>query len=151
MARSRSLACVLLAATLVLAPAGAAWAQADSDFHFRTDTTNRAQVDDRGGSNSYTFEMRVDDADTNSEDYCPHCRFSLLTVDLGITMTDLERLGIIDRIIEEPTGGAHRDAAAAIEATGDAVADALTEFDGMTPEQIRRQRHEKFMAIGRSL
>lgn len=70
---------------------------------------------------------------------------------MKITAQDLERLGIIDRIIEEPTGGAHRDALAAIEATGDAVAEALAEFDGMTPEQIRRQRHEKFMAIGRSL
>ncbi len=63
----------------------------------------------------------------------------------------MERLGIIDRIMEEPTGGAHRDAAAAIEATADAVSEALAEFDGMTAEQIRRQRHEKFMAIGRSL
>ena len=70
---------------------------------------------------------------------------------MKITAQDLERLGIIDRIIEEPTGGAHRDPAAAIEATGDAVAEALAEFDGMAPEQIRRQRHEKFMAIGRSL
>ncbi len=70
---------------------------------------------------------------------------------MKITAQDLERLGIIDRIIEEPTGGAHRDPPATIEATADAIVAALAEFDGMTAEQIRRQRHEKFMAIGRSL
>ncbi len=70
---------------------------------------------------------------------------------MKITAQDLLRLGIIDRIIEEPTGGAHRDPEAAIEAAGDVIAETLTEFDGRSHEEVRRQRHEKFMSIGRSL
>jgi acetyl-CoA carboxylase carboxyl transferase subunit alpha len=70
---------------------------------------------------------------------------------MKITAQDLERLGIIDRIIPEPLGGAHRDPAAAIETTGAAIAEALGEFEGLAAEEIRRRRHEKFMAIGRSL
>ena len=94
MHRSSDVVRFTIAMLAMLAPASAAHAQAQSDFHFLTDTTNRAQIDDRGGSDSYTFEMRVDDADGNSEDYCPHCRFTLLVTDLGITMADLERMGI---------------------------------------------------------
>ncbi len=70
---------------------------------------------------------------------------------MKITAQDLERLGIIDRIIPEPVGGAHRDAALAIGRTGDAIAESLAPFDGLPPEEIRRQRHEKFMQMGRSL
>ncbi|MEZ5775896.1 MAG: acetyl-CoA carboxylase carboxyltransferase subunit alpha [Hyphomicrobiaceae bacterium] len=68
---------------------------------------------------------------------------------MKITAQDLERLGIIDGIIPEPVGGAHRDSEQAIEATGDRLEEALKAFDGMQREEIRRQRHEKFMQIGR--
>jgi len=51
----------------------------------------------------------------------------------------------------EPVGGAHRDTAAIFRRTGDAIANAYREFSGMSPEAIRRQRHEKFLGIGRSL
>jgi acetyl-CoA carboxylase carboxyl transferase subunit alpha len=48
-------------------------------------------------------------------------------------------------------GGAHRDAALVFRRTGDIVARALNEFSRMDSDAIRRQRHEKFLAIGRGL
>jgi acetyl-CoA carboxylase carboxyl transferase subunit alpha len=70
---------------------------------------------------------------------------------MKITAQDLETLGVIDVIIREPVGGAHRDRDAVIQATGDAIAKSLSEFDSKSPEQIRTQRHERFLALGRSL
>jgi acetyl-CoA carboxylase carboxyl transferase subunit alpha len=70
---------------------------------------------------------------------------------MKITADDLLRLGIIDKIVSEPIGGAHREPAQTIKATGDAIADALAQLDNLPPEEIRRQRREKFLAIGRSL
>ena len=70
---------------------------------------------------------------------------------MKITATDLDRFGIIDGIITEPVGGAHRDPAAAIAATGAIVATALSELKGLDRETVRRQRRDKFLAIGRNL
>jgi acetyl-CoA carboxylase carboxyl transferase subunit alpha len=70
---------------------------------------------------------------------------------MKITAQDLSAFGVIDRIITEPIGGAHRDAAAAIAATGDCIADAFRELKGLDREAVRRQRREKFLAIGRGL
>jgi acetyl-CoA carboxylase carboxyl transferase subunit alpha len=70
---------------------------------------------------------------------------------MKITAQDLLRLGIVDTIVVEPTGGAHRDPAAAIAATGEAIGAALAELQGLDPATIVRLRREKFMAIGRSL
>jgi acetyl-CoA carboxylase carboxyl transferase subunit alpha len=70
---------------------------------------------------------------------------------MKITAQDLERLGVIDKIVREPIGGAHRDPSAAIGATGAAIEAALSEFDGMAPAAIRQQRHDRFMQIGRGL
>jgi len=70
---------------------------------------------------------------------------------MKITAQDLKGLGIIDVIISEPIGGAHRDTALIFKRTGDAIARGLSEFSGMSPEAIRRQRHEKYLEIGRSL
>ena len=61
------------------------------------------------------------------------------------------RFGVIDEIVPEPVGGAHRDPAAAIAATGEAIAEALAELQGLDREAVRRQRREKFLAIGRGL
>ncbi len=69
---------------------------------------------------------------------------------MKITAQDLLALKVIDGIIPEPVGGAHRDRGATIKATGSAVAKALSEFDGVTPAQVRRQRQDRFMAIGRT-
>jgi acetyl-CoA carboxylase carboxyl transferase subunit alpha len=70
---------------------------------------------------------------------------------MKITAQDLEQLGVIDQIVREPTGGAHRDPKVAIAAVGDAIAKALSEFDGRSPADIKKQRHDRFLAIGRSL
>ncbi|MGO4736140.1 acetyl-CoA carboxylase carboxyltransferase subunit alpha [Bosea sp. 2KB_26] len=70
---------------------------------------------------------------------------------MKITAQDLLRFGIIDRIVSEPTGGAHRDPEMAISRAGDAIAAALSDLAGLTAEQIVTQREEKFLAIGRSL
>ena len=70
---------------------------------------------------------------------------------MKITAQDLKTLGIIDVIITEPVGGAHRDPAMIFKRTSDAVARALSEFAGLSPDAVRRQRHDKFLEIGRNL
>jgi len=70
---------------------------------------------------------------------------------MKITAADLTAFGIIDGIVTEPIGGAHRDPATAIASTGDAIATALDEITGYDAESIRRLRREKFLAIGRSI
>src|SRR3954471_19595873 len=70
---------------------------------------------------------------------------------MKITAQDLLRLGIIDTIVPEATGGAHRDRDAAIASAGDALATALAEFDGMGAAEIRDRRAAKFLEIGRKL
>jgi acetyl-CoA carboxylase carboxyl transferase subunit alpha len=70
---------------------------------------------------------------------------------MKITAQDLLRFGVVDTIIPEPTGGAHRDPAAAIAATAEAIAAALADLQGLDRATIVRLRREKFMAIGRTL
>src|SRR6187397_1105341 len=70
---------------------------------------------------------------------------------MKITAQDLQRFGVIDVIVDEPVGGAHRDAQQVMAATAEAIATALGELRALTPETLRRQRREKFLAIGRSL
>ncbi len=70
---------------------------------------------------------------------------------MKITAQDLYGLGVIDRIIIEPIGGAHRDPERAMQDTGDEIESILDDFEKMSPDEIRDQRHEKFMAIGRTL
>ena len=67
---------------------------------------------------------------------------------MKITAQDLKRLGVIDRIVTEPIGGAHRDPAAAIAALGTAIGEELTELDGTARDTLREARREKFLAIG---
>jgi len=70
---------------------------------------------------------------------------------MKITAEDLMRLGIIDTIVPEPIGGAHRDPAAAMTSAGAAIANALGQLRELSPEAVREQRREKFLNIGRSL
>lgn len=70
---------------------------------------------------------------------------------MRITAQDLEGLGVIDVIVKEPVGGAHRDKTLAAKNVGKAISQALAEFDGKSPEEIRRQRQDRFLEIGRSL
>lgn len=69
---------------------------------------------------------------------------------MKITAQDLLNMKVIDGIITEPVGGAHRDRQATVTVTGDAIAKALLEFDDKTPEEIRKQRADRFLAIGRT-
>ena len=68
---------------------------------------------------------------------------------MKITAPDLMGLGIVDRTIPEPQGGAHADRDAAIQAVGDAVEEELESLTGLTPDQLREQRAQRFYAIGR--
>ena len=70
---------------------------------------------------------------------------------MKITAQDLIKFGIIDGVIPEPAGGAHRDPAAAVAATGRAISDALKSLNGMSPDELRTARAEKFLAIGRKI
>jgi acetyl-CoA carboxylase carboxyl transferase subunit alpha len=70
---------------------------------------------------------------------------------MKITAQDLIRFGVIDEIIGEPVGGAHRDPAAAIAATGEAIASALISLGNLDRATVRQQRREKFLEIGRTL
>lgn len=70
---------------------------------------------------------------------------------MKITAQDLSQMGIIDVVISEPVGGAHRDKTSIMRITGNMVERALREFDGASGEEIRKARHDKFLAIGRSL
>lgn len=70
---------------------------------------------------------------------------------MKITAQDLMQFGIIDVIITEPLGGAHRDKSAIMQITGNMVERALREFDGLPGDDIKQARQEKFLEIGRSL
>ncbi len=70
---------------------------------------------------------------------------------MKITAQDLLKFGIIDRIVQEPTGGAHRDGQAAINRAGDAIAAALADLAGLSADDIVARRADKFLAIGRNL
>ena len=91
----------------------------------------------------------------------PECAASILWRDaarakdaaaaMKITAQDLKKLGIIDEIVPEPKGGAHRGRPEAIAAAGEAIARALKAYDGVSGDVLRTQRREKFLSIGRGL
>ncbi len=70
-------------------------------------------------------------------------------LNMKITAQDLLGFGIIDAIVPEPPGGAHRDPGAAVAAAGDAIAAAFAAFKGMSADDIRTARANKFLAMGR--
>ena len=70
---------------------------------------------------------------------------------MKITVQDLLRLKVIDEIVPEPVGGAHRERAKVIEAVGNAVESALTALAPEDAATLKRVRADKFLAIGRSL
>jgi acetyl-CoA carboxylase carboxyl transferase subunit alpha len=67
---------------------------------------------------------------------------------LRLTARDLLDLKLIDGIVEEPSGGAHLDPDAAIQSLRQTLKAALQELDGMTAQQLRDQRYEKFRQMG---
>lgn len=70
---------------------------------------------------------------------------------MKITAEDLKGLGIIDGIIPEPLGGAHRDPQTVIAAAGDVIFNALGELSSRSGEQLRGDRRQKFLNMGRNL
>jgi acetyl-CoA carboxylase carboxyl transferase subunit alpha len=67
---------------------------------------------------------------------------------LKLTSEDLLKLGVIDEIVPEPLGGAHRSREEAITALGAALEKSLTELGGLSGDDLRRTRREKFLAMG---
>jgi acetyl-CoA carboxylase carboxyl transferase subunit alpha len=70
---------------------------------------------------------------------------------LKITAQDLLALKVIDAIVPEPMGGAHRAPLEAIDTVADQIEKGLKEMDGISGEELLRQRRAKFLAMGRSL
>ena len=69
---------------------------------------------------------------------------------MKITAQDLYKMKIVDRIVPEPPGGAHSDPEAAIKAVGDAIEQEFKGLEKMSAEKLKKQRAERFYAIGRS-
>ena len=67
---------------------------------------------------------------------------------MRLTADDLRKLGVTDRIIPEPKGGAHRDAQAAIASVGKAIAEMLKELDGKSPKALIADRRRKYLQMG---
>ncbi len=67
---------------------------------------------------------------------------------LRITPHDLENMGLIDRIVPEPEGGAHLDPAAAAQAVGDALERALAELGALSVADLLERRYQKFRRMG---
>jgi acetyl-CoA carboxylase carboxyl transferase subunit alpha len=67
---------------------------------------------------------------------------------LKLTAEDLLRLGVIDEIVPEPPGGAHREPGQAISALGGAIARQLAALGPLAPAELRRRRERKFAAMG---
>lgn len=70
---------------------------------------------------------------------------------MKITAQDLKSLGIVDEIIPEPLGGAHRDRDAIFKTARAQLNAALKELSGFDRDGLKKQRHEKFLAMGRNL
>ena len=67
---------------------------------------------------------------------------------MKITAEDLVQLGVLDDIVKEPVGGAHRDRDAALQAIGDQLEETLGRFEGLGGSEIRRHRREKYLEMG---
>jgi acetyl-CoA carboxylase carboxyl transferase subunit alpha len=70
---------------------------------------------------------------------------------MKITAQDLLKFGLIDMIVQEPLGGAHRDPDAAIATASEAIGAALDDLRDLAPDALRQTRAEKFLAMGRKV
>ncbi|MEL6209170.1 MAG: carboxyl transferase domain-containing protein, partial [Pseudomonadota bacterium] len=68
---------------------------------------------------------------------------------MKITAKDLKRLKVIDTIVKEPVGGAHRAPDQAMQAAGKAIEKALGELEDLSPHELKTKRRDRFYAIGR--
>ncbi len=69
---------------------------------------------------------------------------------MRVSAQDLAELGVIDGIVTEPVGGAHRDPQTAIASLGDSVAAALAELRGLSGEALQTQRRQRFLAFAQA-
>jgi acetyl-CoA carboxylase carboxyl transferase subunit alpha len=67
---------------------------------------------------------------------------------MKITAQDLQKLGVVDRIVPEPTGGAHRDRGEAIGSLKQVLGEELDQLTPLEGKELRRRRRDKFLAIG---
>ena len=67
---------------------------------------------------------------------------------MRLTAQDLKDLGVIDRVIGEPIGGAHRDRAEIMTAVGNAIEDSLDDLRGLDGSALRLKRRDKFLGDG---
>jgi len=70
---------------------------------------------------------------------------------MKITAADLKEFGVIDEVIAEPVGGAHRDREKIFADVGEAISASLAKLKSLPADELRKQRREKFLAIGRNL
>ena len=70
---------------------------------------------------------------------------------LKVTAKDLKPLGLVDAVIPEPVGGAHRAPEEAVKRVGAAMLRELEALSGMSPDELVRERRAKFLAMGRTL
>ena len=70
---------------------------------------------------------------------------------MKITANDLQDLHVIDDIIQEPMGGAHRAPSETIQSVGKAIDRALASLENRSADELREQRRERFLRIGREL
>lgn len=70
---------------------------------------------------------------------------------MKITAQDLLKLGVIDEIIAEPIGGAHREPVQTIHQVGNAIEASLKELTGLSPEEVKQNRRDRFLDIGKNL
>ena len=68
---------------------------------------------------------------------------------MKLTAADLKRLEVIDDVLPEPMGGAHRGPDETIDLVGKVVSEALAELSQLDPQTLRQRRQEKFLAMGR--
>lgn len=68
---------------------------------------------------------------------------------MRISAPELKKLGVIDKVVAEPVGGAHREPEAAIAALGKAISDELAKLAGVSGEKIRLKRRAKFLDMGK--
>jgi len=94
------------------------------------------------GAASILYKAKKDDAPQAN-------RVKEVANSMRITAQDLLELKVIDSIITEPVGGAHREPSAAIAKVGAAIAEALDALTALSAEELRKQRRERFLAIGR--
>ena len=68
---------------------------------------------------------------------------------MGITAVRLKSLELVDKVVDEPIGGAHRDHRAMAATLKRALADALRELEALSPSELVEQRYQKLMSYGR--